>query len=91
MHDCILSMGPHSGLTLNDFNSNDMKFDIFFSLRMISSSEKWLDSFANMMLIVKCEFTFVSPSLKRMMEFAEQKRRMICLIQFIIRNPVMGP
>ena len=66
-------MRPHSGLTSNDFIFNDMKINIVFSLRIISSAEKWLDSFANVILVTKFEFTFHSPSLKIMMEFVKQQ------------------
>ena len=58
-------MRPHRGLTSNDFIFNDMKINIVFSLRIISSAEKWLESLANATLIAKCEITFLSPYLKK--------------------------
>jgi len=42
-----------------------MEISILFSLRIISSAEKWGDSFANVILIAKCEITFHSPYLKK--------------------------
>jgi len=42
-----------------------MEINILFSLRMKSSAEKWGDSFANVILIAKCEITFHSPYLQK--------------------------